>query len=189
MPNEDALNDWFCSEVLPLEQSLARYIRRNSRAPNEIFDLIHDVYALVIKGAMQELPRHTRAYVFKITKNHLIRQASRAQAAPIDFVADMQSCEPACDIAATERYMEARDELRHLQKRLDKLPPRCRQVVYLRKIEGLTTREAAARLNVGIDAIEQQLVKGMRFLADFDIVHEEISPIQDRQFAGRRRLR
>ncbi len=40
------------------------------------------------------------------------------------------------------------------------LPPKCREVVRLRKVEGLTTREAADRLGVGIDTIERQLAIG-----------------------------
>jgi len=50
---------------------------------------------------------------------------------------------------------------------MDALPPRCREVVRLRKVEGLTTRETADRLGVGIDTIEQQLTLGMRALVDF----------------------
>ena len=37
----------------------------------------------------------------------------------------------------------------------------------LRKIEGLSTKEVAARLNIGVDAVEQQMVHGMRALVDF----------------------
>jgi DNA-directed RNA polymerase specialized sigma24 family protein len=37
----------------------------------------------------------------------------------------------------------------------------------LRKIEGLSTREAAVRMGVGVDTIERQLVLGMRALTDF----------------------
>ena len=54
-----------------------------------------------------------------------------------------------------------------MQAGLDRLPPRCREVVRLRKIEGLSTRETAERLGVGIDTVEQQTVHGMRALVDF----------------------
>jgi DNA-directed RNA polymerase specialized sigma24 family protein len=40
-------------------------------------------------------------------------------------------------------------------------------VVQLRKVEGLSCREVAERLGVGIDTVEQQTVRGMRALADF----------------------
>ena len=61
----------------------------------------------------------------------------------------------------------ARDELRRAQAGLDLLPPRCREVVRLRKVEGLSTRETAERLGVGIDTVEKQLTLGIRAMTDF----------------------
>lgn len=40
-------------------------------------------------------------------------------------------------------------------------------MVTLRKVEGLSTRETADRLGVGVDTIERQLTLGMRALVDF----------------------
>ena len=40
-------------------------------------------------------------------------------------------------------------------------------MVVLRRIEGLSQREVAARLGVGEDTVEKQMVYGMRALIDF----------------------
>ena len=85
----------------------------------------------------------------------------------IELVADLEALNVAADTASPERNVEARDELRRLQAGLDKLPPRCRQVVMLRRIEGLSQREVAAKLGVGEDTVEKQMVYGMRALIDF----------------------
>lgn len=167
MTDDAALDAWFCREVLPLEPMLMRYIRRNWRVADDVFDLIHDIYALALGGARRAIPDHTRSYVFAIARNHLIQQAKRAQIVSFELVADLESLDPELDMFASDRHMSARDELRRAQMGIENLPPRCREVVQLRKVEGLTTREAAERLGVGIDAIEQQLTKGMRALTDF----------------------
>jgi RNA polymerase sigma-70 factor (ECF subfamily) len=54
-----------------------------------------------------------------------------------------------------------------VQAGLDRLPPRCREVIVLRKIEGLSQREVAARMGIGEDTVERQMVQGMRALVDF----------------------
>lgn len=144
-----------------------RYIRRNWRVPEDVFDLIHDVYALVLHGARNGLPEHTSGYVFATARNHLIQQARRGQIVSIEFMANLDGVGPPPDLLETERQFDARDDLRRALVGLSILPPRCREVVQLRKVEGLTTRETADRLGVGIDAIEQQLTKGMRALTDF----------------------
>jgi RNA polymerase sigma factor (sigma-70 family) len=167
MMDRGALDEWFCREVLPLEPALTRYIRRNWRVPEDVFDLIHDVYALVLHGARDALPDHTGGYVFATARNHLIQQARRSQIVSIEFMANLDGVGPPPDLMMTERLIDARDELRRALEGLGGLPPRCREVVRLRKIEGLTTRETAERLGVGIDAVEQQLTKGMRALTDF----------------------
>jgi RNA polymerase sigma-70 factor (ECF subfamily) len=167
MTDQAAIDDWFCREVLPLEPGLMRYIRRNWRVPEDVFDLTHDIYALALHGVRNGLPEHTSGYVFAIARNHLIQQARRCQIVSIEFMANLDGVGPPPDLSTTDRHIDARDELRRALAGLSILPPRCREVVQLRKVEGLTTRETAERLGVGVDAIEQQLTKGMRALTDF----------------------
>lgn len=188
MVDDCVLDNWFCSEVLPLEPALLRYIRRNWRKADDVFDLMHDVYALALQGAKNGLPRHTRSYLFAIAKHHLIRQTRRMRIVSFELVADWEDMEQRQDISCTERHMIARDELRQVQAGMELLPPRCRQIVYLRKVEGLTTRETAQRLDVGVDAIEQQLTKGMRLLADFLYGDLETAPKPASSRTLRRRI-
>ncbi len=167
MVEDAALNAWFCGNVLPLEEALTSFIRRNWRIAEDVTELRQDIYERVLAGSQQELPTNTKAFVFTVARNHLINQTVRARIVSFDLVADLESDGPATDLFATERYLDARDQLRRARDGLDALPPRCREVVRLRKIEGLTTRETADRLGVGIDTIERQLTQGMRALVDF----------------------
>jgi RNA polymerase sigma factor (sigma-70 family) len=167
MVDDAALNAWFCREVLPLERALTHFIRRNWRDGGEVVDLRQEIYERALSGAREELPGRTRAYLYTVARNHLINRARRAQIVSFDLVADLGSLDLDADLGATERHLGARDELRRAQAGLEQLPARCREVVRLRKIEGLTTREAAERLGVGIDTVEKQMVLGMRALTDF----------------------
>lgn len=167
MVDDAALNAWFCSAVLPLEGALTRFIQRNWRVREDVVELRQDIYERTLNGARSTLPANTRAYVFMIARNHLINCAMRARIVSFELVSDLENVAPATDIFATDRLMDARDQLRRAHAGLDALPPRCREVVRLRKIEGLTTRETAERLGVGIDTIERQLTMGMRALVDF----------------------
>jgi DNA-directed RNA polymerase specialized sigma24 family protein len=47
-----------------------------------------------------------------------------------------------------QRSLTARDELRRTKEGIDKLPPKCREVILLQKVDGLTDREAAESLGV-----------------------------------------
>lgn len=165
--DDAALNRWFCREVLPLEPALTRFIHRNWRVADDVVDLRQEVYELSLAGARKGLPKQSSHYVFTVARNHLINRAKRARIVSFELVADLEDIHRNVDLFGSERHLDARDELRRAQKGLDALPPRCREVVRLRKFEGLTTREAAEQMGVGIDTIEQQLTMGMRALVDF----------------------
>ncbi|MGC4110315.1 MAG: sigma-70 family RNA polymerase sigma factor [Nocardioides sp.] len=166
MIDDDLLEAWFCQEVLPLERSLTNFIRNNWRVPEEVPDLRHDVYELVIAGARRGLPTSTRHYLFTVARNHLINRAKRARIVSFDLVADLEMVERDIDLLATERHLSAREALRQVQLGLEKLSPRVREIVWLRKIEGLNVAETAARLGIGKDAVNHQVMMGMKALAD-----------------------
>jgi RNA polymerase sigma factor (sigma-70 family) len=164
--DDSVLQEWFCSQVLPLERALTAFIRRNWRETSEVTDLRQEIYERALVGAQSGLPRHTSGYVHAIARNHIANRARRAKIVSFDLVADFNSAghfgtfEP-------EPALIARDELRRAMRGLEQLPPRCREVVQLRKLEGLTTKEVAERMGVGVDTVEKQLTLGVRALADF----------------------
>lgn len=166
MVDDEAIEDWFCREVLPLERSLTHFIRRNWRVADDVIDLRHDVYELAITGARNGLPMRTRQYVFTVARNHLINQAKRARIVSFDLVADLETVDRDIDMLAAERHLEARDALRQVLAGLEKLSPRVRQIIELRKIDGFTVKETAERLGIGKDAVNHQVMMGMRALAD-----------------------
>ncbi len=167
MVDAATLKAWFFREIFPLEPALTRFIRRNWRNESDVADLRQDIYARVYSAAREQLPLQAKPFLFTTARNHLINTAKRAQIVSIEHVADLEASNVAIDTVTPDRHVAARDELRRVQEGLDRLPPRCREVVVLRKIEGLSTREVALRLNVGSDTVEQQMVHGMRALVDF----------------------
>lgn len=167
MVDDEDLNGWFCAEVLPLEGALMRFIRRNWRTEADVTDLRQEIYERVLSGARASLPTQAASYTFTVARNHLINRAKREKIISFDLVADLESIEFDVDLFAAERHLTARDELRRAQAGLERLPGRCREVVRLRKVEGLSTQEVADRLGVGTDTVEKQMTLGMRALVDF----------------------
>jgi len=167
MIDDEAIDDWFCREVLPLERALTHFIRRNWRVADDVTDLRHDVYELTLSGARNGLPTNARPFVYAIARNHLINSAKRSRIVSFDLVADLEEVTQDVDLFAEERHLTARDTLRRVQAGMERLSPRVREIVRLRKLEGLDTRETADRLGIGIDAVKQQLRMGMQALADY----------------------
>lgn len=166
MVEDDDLNSWFCWEVLPLEASLTAYIRRNWRVADDVMELRQDIYEHALVGARKQLPTNTAAFIFTIARNHLINVTKRARVVSFETVADLDAMDFDPGVYEVDRMLTARDELRRAKAGIDKLPPRCRDVVRLRKLDGLSTREAAEAMGVSPETIRQQLKYGMKALVD-----------------------
>lgn len=166
--NDDAvLKAWFYGEVLPLGPSLTRFLRRKWPNESEIADIRQEVFTRAYLSAREALPVHVKSFVFTIARNYMIDCAKSAHVVSMRHVADLESTLVPPDNLTPDRTLLAREDLRRLQLGLDRLPPRCREVVYLRKVEGLSTREVAERMKVTIDTVEQQTRYGIRALNDF----------------------
>ena len=157
---------WFVREVLPLEAALMQFLQHNWRNKSDIADLRQEVYVRVFEAAKKEIPARTRQFVFATARNLLINRIRDESVVPIEAVADLDALNIAKDEPGPERSVVARDELRHLQSALERLPPRCREAVILGRIEDLPRREIAARMGVSEDTVTEHIAKGMRALAD-----------------------
>ena len=167
MVEDEELRAWFFREIFPLEAALTRFIRRNWRNESDVADLRQDIYTKVYTAAQRQLPIQARAFLFTTARNHLINTAKRAKIVSFDLVADLEASFPEAMSADLDRQLTARDELRRVQAGLERLPARCRQVMTLRRVEGLSTKEVAAHLNISVSTVEQQMVHGLRALTDY----------------------
>lgn len=157
---------WFVTEVLPLEASLMRFLRRNWRDADEIADLRQEVYSRCYCAALKARPQQSKPFLFAIARNLLIDMARRRQIVSLDLVADFDALNIAEESLSTEARLEGRDQLRLLQRAIASLPPRCREVLTLRKIEGMPQRAIAERMGIAEGTVEKQVSKGVRLLAE-----------------------
>jgi RNA polymerase sigma factor (sigma-70 family) len=157
---------WFIREVLPLEAALMQFLQHNWRNQSDIYDLQQEVYLRVYRAAQEKIPERTKQFVFATARNLLVDCVRHENVVPIEAVADLEALEAAADTPGPDRVTQARDELRHLQAALDRLSPQCRQVVVLARIEGLSRREIAERMNLAEPTVANYLAHGIRVLVD-----------------------
>jgi len=162
-PDVDA---WFVREVLPLEAGLLKFLRRIRRDRTDVEDLCHDVYVRVYEAAQREIPDPVRPFLFTVARNLLLNRARHENVVAIEAVADLDSLGVALDEPGPDRNVIARQELHRFQLALDRLPPRVRQVVVMRKIEGLSRPEIATRLGIAASTVSEYLATGMDAITD-----------------------
>jgi len=105
-----------------------------------------------------------RGFLLRAARNlaidRLRADGTRPVLEPIDDHEDAL-LDPVSDPA---RIAEARQHLRALADSIGKLPPKCRDVFFLHRFEGLTQREIAGRLGVSAKTVEANLARAMLHL-------------------------
>jgi RNA polymerase sigma factor (sigma-70 family) len=160
------VRDWFVREVLPLEPALMQYLRRNWRRKDDIPDLRNDIYVQVYEAALQSIPDKPQQFVVTIARNLLIDRLRRERIVPMEAVADLDALHAALDAPSPENATIARDELRLLQTALERLPQRTREVIVMRRVEGLSRAEISVRLGISPETISAHVTDGVHALMD-----------------------
>jgi RNA polymerase sigma factor (sigma-70 family) len=156
-----ALDQWFATEILPLEGVLTRYLNRVWPNVAEVLDLRQDIYIRVYESAVKALPTAPKAFLFATARNLMTDRIRHSRVVFIESTTDFDSLNVLIDEISPERRFAAQEELRVLARAFDSLSDKCRNVVWLRRVEGLTQRETAKRLGLREGAVESQLARGM----------------------------
>ena len=161
-----ALDEWFVREVLAHEGALVRYLMRTWPARDEIHDLRQETYLRVYEAAAKELPRSAKAFLFTTARHLLVDRARRKKVVSFEPGWDLDGLNVLVDEISPERSAGAQEELRALAEAFNNLPPRCQQVVWMRRVEDKSQKEVAATLGIGEAMVEKHVAKAMRRLAD-----------------------
>jgi RNA polymerase sigma-70 factor (ECF subfamily) len=164
---DGALYDWFVREILCHEAALTRYLGRARSNPADVQDLRHDIYVRVFEAAGKARPHSAKAFLFA-TARHLVTDLTRrSRIVSIDLMEDLDVLNVLVDETTPERRAGARQQLQRLSAAMNRLPDRCREVVWLQRVEGLPQKEIARRLGIAIGTVEKHILKGIRLLAGF----------------------
>ncbi len=161
------LDRWFAAEVLVHEPALMHFLLKRWSEREDVPDLRQEVYMRVYEAALRERPLSPRAFLFTTARNLLADRIRRQKVVSIEAMGDLEpSCVYLIEEVSPERWTGGRQLLRRLADALDALPDRCRDVVWLRRVEELPQKDVAHRLGIREKTVEKHLAKGMRLLAD-----------------------
>lgn len=164
---DESLDNWFTREILVHEAALMRYLLRCWHQRDEVPDLRQDIYIRVYEAAAKARPAMPKSFMFTTARHLMTDRLRRARVVSIDAVGDLDALNVLVDEISPERRLGARQELKRLTDAFDRLPDRCREVVWLRRVEELPQKEVALRMGIGEKTVEKQIAKGMRLIAEY----------------------
>jgi RNA polymerase sigma-70 factor (ECF subfamily) len=160
------VDQWFMDTVLPLEAELERFLVRHWADASEIKDLRQEIYSRLYKAAVRGLPQNTRALMYSTARNLIIDLVRRKRVVSIETVMDFESWDVSSEEAGPFETVSARQELNMLRTALESLPRRTRDIIQMRRVQGISQRETAHALGISEPTVERHVSKGVRLLAD-----------------------
>jgi RNA polymerase sigma-70 factor (ECF subfamily) len=140
------------------------YLSRRLGCPEAGREAAQDLFLRFLLRPQAAPIENPRGFLLRAARNlaiDLLRaQSVRPAIEPIENHEDTL-VDPVSDPA---RIAEARLRLRLLAEGFGKLPPRCRDVFFLHRFEGLTQREIAGRLGIAAKTVEANLARAMLHL-------------------------
>lgn len=161
-PEPDQRRDFgafYRATVEPLRRYLARLLGNRTEAQ----DIAHDAYLRVYPSVTEQRADQPAALLYVTARRLAINRLKRRAISPLQpggaAIDDAASSRP-----GVQQEVMARQELEMLEMAIAELPPGCRTVLLLRKVELLSHREIADRLGIAISTVEKQHARALRLL-------------------------
>lgn len=143
---------------MPHERAVRAWLSRAGLAREDIEDVIQESYCRFAGLANVDHIEKPDAYFFQTARSLVIRRAARQKIVPFVPIVDENHRD---DNPTPERAAGARLELQRVLALLEQLPERRRQIFSLKRIEGLSQREIATRMNVSENVVEHEIALGL----------------------------
>jgi RNA polymerase sigma factor (sigma-70 family) len=157
---------WLAKYILPLEPQLRGWLRRNGSKVIEADDLIQEAYAKLATLASVSGIEQPKAYLYQIVKSLVTDEHRRGKIVSIESVAEISDLSPHDETGSPERILSGRQDLQRVFRAIAALPAPARAVFVLKKIDELSQKDIAVRLNISENMVEKRMSQALRAIAE-----------------------
>lgn len=170
---------WFAEEVHPHGGALRSYLRRSFPAVRDVDDVVQESYLRVWTARAGQPIRCARAFLFKVARHVALDLVRRHRASPIAEVRDFDALSVVEDKPNAADALSTAEKIQLIAEAIAALPPRCREIIVRRKLQGVSQREVAAQLGLSEKTVEVQVARGVRRCEEFVRARGIVSLFED----------
>jgi RNA polymerase sigma factor (sigma-70 family) len=158
---------WFAEHLQPHEAMLRAWLQSRFPQLNDFDDIIQEAYARVLAAHSKQELIAPKAFFFATARNLAFdhfRRLQIAQTSPLGGSDDLSVLDEG---PSAPESLDRAQKIELMTQAVQSLPDRCRQVLTLRNIYGLTHKEIAKELGISVRTVEAQAAIGLRRCIDF----------------------
>jgi RNA polymerase sigma factor (sigma-70 family) len=166
---------WFVEEVHAHDAQLKSYIRGSFPTIRDVDDVVQESYLRVWKRQLQRpivdvtgtVKASVRGFLFRVAKRLALDTLRHQRASPITRISDFSIGSVVDDRRDIAESACTQQEIQLLLQAIESLPPRCRRIVVMRKIQGIPQKEIAKYLGLSEQTVQVQARRGLRRCDDY----------------------
>jgi RNA polymerase sigma factor (sigma-70 family) len=142
-------------------EALLRFLAVRLHSHQEAKEIAQEAYVKLLNLDQPQVISYQRAFLFKTALNlaiDLLRGRERRERAR-----ETGLFEELREAATPEHEANVAQQVTHLERLIDQLPPKCRQAFLLYKIEGLEFPEVASRMQLSERMVRDYVVRAVVF--------------------------
>jgi len=155
-------HDAFESLFREYHAALCAFADRIVAAPDVAEEIVQDVFASLWRTRSSlRITTSLRAYLYTAVRNRALNHARRSVT---ESALDTAAASRAASGREPDAVAQAGETASLVASAIASLPPRCREVITLRWVHGLSHSEIAQAMGVSPKAVENQITRGLRAL-------------------------
>ncbi|WP_158277528.1 sigma-70 family RNA polymerase sigma factor [Opitutus sp. ER46] len=158
---------WFAQEIQAHDGQLKAYLRSAYPSVRDVDDVVQESYLRIWQRHATKPITSAKNFLFSVARHLAVDLLRRKQISPITAVTDLAALNVMDESAATVETTCTREEVALLLQAIDQLPHRCREIMILRKLQGVPQREIAQRLGLSEQTVQVQIGRGTRRCEEF----------------------
>jgi RNA polymerase sigma-70 factor (ECF subfamily) len=170
-PQDPDIARWFAAEVQPHEPMLRAWLRSQFSSEADVDDVIQEAFARIVRTHGSTPIRSAKAYLFITARNLALMQVRHRGVETAHALVEIDGSGILDDGSDVPHTVARAQELEMLTRAVQSLPTRCRQIITLRKIYGLSIKETAAELGLADHTVVVQTAIGIRKIGAYFAAH------------------
>ena len=153
---------WFAEQVYPHDRALKAHLRGSFPSVRDVEDLVQESYLRVWHRQLACPIASAKGFLFKVARRLALDTLRHERHSPFDRVTDLSVSRVIDNGPNVAEAACTRQEIEFLMEAIESLPHRCREIVMLRKIQGMPQKEIAAKLGLSEQTVQVQARRGLR---------------------------